>query len=218
MTRDSTKPAGSAQASVEKPEVQHRVLSQAEWIQFCRGVGVFKDLESTNVIRPACWYWPAKGFPDGLYQDVLWEKSKFTWFFHLLSAVRWTLMILQLSLNAVLTALGSLSLKNGTVITVIAGINTLFAGLLALIHNSGLPDRYRSDRNEFSKVEQYLKEIIDTRLVPADDTIVEVLASCFDKFSDARQTVQNNIPASYAPSAITPATLKAMQKGVTEKK
>lgn len=106
-------------------------------------------------------------------------------------------MILQLALNAVLTALGSLSFKDGTSITVVAGINTLFAGILALMHNSGLPDRYRSNRNEFSKVEEYLKEIIDTRLVLAEDSIIEVLSACFDKFANAKQTVQNNVPASY---------------------
>jgi hypothetical protein len=71
----------------------------------------------------------------------------------------WFLMLAQLALSAVLTALGSTSLKNGTPITVIAAINTSIAGILALMHNSGLPDRYRSDRNEFCKVEEYLKEV-----------------------------------------------------------
>ncbi|KAI0132121.1 hypothetical protein BJ170DRAFT_680019 [Xylariales sp. AK1849] len=200
------------QSSTHDPKDPYRVLSQDEWVQLCRGVGVFKDDESEHVIRPTCWYWPAKGFPDGLYQDVMWEKAKYTYYFHILSSIRWTLMILQLALNAVLTALGSLSLKDGTAITAVAGINTLFAGILALMHNSGLPDRYRSDRNEYYKVEEYLKEIIDTRLVDADDTIVEVMADCFDKFQGARQTVQNNIPASYTPSALTSVALKGSQK------
>ena len=77
------------------------------------------------------------------------------------------------------------------------------------MHNSGLPDRYRSDRNEFFKLEEHLKSIIDTALVPADQDINEVLAGCFDMFRDARQTVQNNIPASYTavpPSSKTPAS------------
>jgi hypothetical protein len=66
----------------------HRLLSQDEWVQFCRGVGVLTDEESETVIRPTCWYWPAKGFPDGLYQDVLWEKAKFSYWFHTLSMIR----------------------------------------------------------------------------------------------------------------------------------
>ncbi|KAI4602414.1 hypothetical protein KJ359_009657 [Pestalotiopsis sp. 9143b] len=185
----------------QKTETQYRILSQQEWVQFCHGVGVMKDDESKAVIRPTAWYWPPKGFPDGLYQDVLWEKAKFTYSFHILATIRWVLMILQLSLNAILTALGSSSSKDSVVITTIAGCNTLVSGLLALMHNSGLPERYRSDRNEFGKIEDYLKEIVDTRLVPVDDSIVEVMARCFDKFASARQSVQQNVPASYVPAA-----------------
>lgn len=43
------------QPSYQKPGAQHRVLSSDEWIQFCRGVGVMGDDESTKIIRPTCW-------------------------------------------------------------------------------------------------------------------------------------------------------------------
>ncbi|KAK8060473.1 hypothetical protein PG996_010403 [Apiospora saccharicola] len=187
-----------------------RLLSHDEWVLFCRGVGCFKDEESETVVRPTCWYWPAKGLPDGLYREVMWEKAKFTYWFHILSTIRltevvfrrWILMVLQLGLSAVLTALGSVSKQDGNAITVIAAICTCIAGVLALMHNSGLPDRYRSDRNEFYSVEVYIKEVMDTRLAAADQNIMEVMAGCFDQFRTARQTVQNNIPASYTPTAI----------------
>jgi hypothetical protein len=32
-------------------------------------------------------YWPPRGFPDGLYQDVLWEKAKFTYSFHIIATI-----------------------------------------------------------------------------------------------------------------------------------
>ncbi|KAI1079474.1 hypothetical protein F5B20DRAFT_165966 [Whalleya microplaca] len=194
------------------PETNYRLLSQDEWVQFCRGVCVFKDDESQEIVRPTSTLWPPKGFKDGLYQDVLCEKTKFTYWFYLLSAVRWILMILQLAMNAVMTALGSMAYKNGTSITVIAAVNTCVSGMLALMHNSGLPDRYRSDRNEFYKLEERLKSIVDTRLVPADQSINEVLASCFAMFRHARQTVQNNIPQSYTPAAPAPAPAPAPGK------
>ncbi|KAI1383161.1 uncharacterized protein F4822DRAFT_422325 [Hypoxylon trugodes] len=178
----------------------YRLLSHTEWVQFCRGIGVFKDDESEEVVRPTSRWWPPKGFRDGLYQDVLVEKTKFTYWFHCVSTVTWILMLLQIAMSAVLTALGSISSSNkeGTAITSIAAINTCVGGILALLHNSGLPDRYRSDRNEFYKLEEHMKSIVDTALVPADQDINEATASCFDMFRDARQTVQNNIPASYA--------------------
>ncbi|KAK8080708.1 hypothetical protein PG997_008526 [Apiospora hydei] len=179
-----------------------RLLSHDEWVLFCRGVGCFKDEESESLVRPKCWYWPAKGLPDGLYRDVI-----------------WILMVLQLGLSACLTALGSFSQQDGKPITVIAAICTCIAGILALMHNSGLPDRYRSDRNEFYQVEVYIKEIMDTRLAAADQNIMEVMAGCYDQFRAARQTVQNNIPASYTPTSLTtpprlPGTMQKPKPGL----
>ncbi|KAF7535547.1 hypothetical protein G7054_g5290 [Neopestalotiopsis clavispora] len=197
----ATTPSPTSSPVTQKPGKQYRTMNQQEWVQFCHGVGVMKDNESTTVIRPTAWYWPPRGFPDGLYQDVLWEKAKFTYSFHIIATIVWILMVVQLALNAVLTAVGSSSSQDSVVITTIAGVNTLVSGILALMHNSGLPDRYRSNRNEFGKIEDYLKEIVDTRLVPVDDSIVEVMAHCFDKFASARQSVQDNVPASYVPAA-----------------
>lgn len=75
------------------------------------------------------------------------------------------------------------------------------------MHNGGLPDRYRSNRNEFNKLEEHLKLIVDTALVPINDSVNDVLADCFHRFRVARQTVQNNIPASYTtPSNAQQAT------------
>ncbi|KAH6659845.1 hypothetical protein BKA67DRAFT_529975 [Truncatella angustata] len=212
------KTSANAQPGLQKPGAQHRILSREEWVQFCHGIGVLKGDESTKVIRPTSWFWPPKGLPNGLYLDILWEKSKFTYWFHILASIRWTLMILQLSLNAVLTALGSTSTKDGVVITTIAGVNTLFAGILALLHNSGLPDRYRSNRNEFAKVEEYLKEIVDTRLVLAEDSIVEVMAACFDRFAAARLSVQNNVPQSYVPATSTSPSRVVISKPIVTDK
>ncbi|KAL7628109.1 hypothetical protein AAE478_002306 [Parahypoxylon ruwenzoriense] len=199
------------QRSVDTEKENYRLLSHDEWVQFCRGVGVFRDDESEEIIRPTSRWWPPKGFRDGLYQDVLVEKTKFTYWFHSVGAVNWILMLLQIAMSAVLTALGSIPRKDGTAITTIAAVNTCVGGILALMHNSGLPDRYRSDRNEFYKLEEHLKSIVDTALVPADQDINDVLATCFDMFRDARQTVQNNIPASYtaAPSSSKPSIARA---------
>lgn len=110
-------------------------------------------------------------------------------------------MLLGLIVSAVLTALGALSVHEAVPITTLAAINTAISGILALLHNSGLPDRYRSDREQFYRIEEHLRSIIDSRLVPADDSVNEVLADCFAKFQDARQTVIENIPASYIPAA-----------------
>ncbi|KAI0204960.1 hypothetical protein F4808DRAFT_456702 [Astrocystis sublimbata] len=177
---------------------KHRLMRKGEWLQFCRGVGILKDEESEEVIRATSRMWPPRGFKDGLYNDILYEKTKYTYYYHALSIIAWILMLLQLALSAILTALGATSSSNGTPITIIAAINTGVAGILALLHNSGLPDRYRWDRNEFYKTEEHIKAIVDTGLIPATHGVNDVLAECFDMFATALQTVQNNAPTMYS--------------------
>lgn len=106
--------ASKPSASHEK--IAYRLLSHTEWAQYCRGVGVFKDDESEQIIRPTSQWWPPNGFRDGLYRDVLIEKTKFGYWFRAIGTVTWTLMLIQIAISAVLTALGSLPSKDGTAI------------------------------------------------------------------------------------------------------
>jgi len=135
----------------------HRFLTPAEWARVAHGVGAIKENETHTVVHPTCWYWPPKGMPEGLYRDVVTQRSQYCFSYHLMSGLRWFLMILQIILGATLTALGSVQLREGVSITVLAALNTVDAGLLALMHNTGLPDRYRLDKVEYCKVEDFLK-------------------------------------------------------------
>ncbi|KAI1129493.1 hypothetical protein F5Y10DRAFT_290880 [Nemania abortiva] len=184
--------------------VHYRLMAKGEWLQFCRGVGVLKDDESQEVVRATSRVWPPRGFKDGLYNDVLFKKTKYTYYYHAVSVVAWFLMLSQLALSAVLTALGAMSKHNGTPITVIAAVNTGISGILALLHNSGLPDRYRSDRNEFSKLEEHIKAIVDTGLVPVGHSTNDVLGECFEKYGWALQTIEKNKPSMYTPATTSP--------------
>ena len=137
--------------------VHHRFLSPAEWARVAHGIGAIKEGETHTVIHPTCWYWPPKGLPDGLYRDLIVQRTKYFYAYHCLSMFRWLLLISQIVLGAILTALGSVNLRDGTPITVLGAINTVDAGLLALMHNSGLPDRYRLNKVEFTKVADFFK-------------------------------------------------------------
>ncbi len=83
------------------------------------------------------------------------------------------------------------------------------AGVLALLHNSGVPERFRSDRDEFKRVEDHVRAIVDTALVPAGEGVNEVLAGCFARYRAARQSVENNMPASYTPASAAAAAAAA---------
>ena len=109
-------------------------------------------------------------------------------------------MILQLLLGATLTALGSFADWDGTPITVLGALNTIIAGILALIHNSGIPDRYRYDMAEFEEVEDHIKQMLETGIVPADKAIDQALAECYDLYHNAKATVAANMPVTYNSS------------------
>ncbi|KAK3353443.1 hypothetical protein B0T25DRAFT_590977 [Lasiosphaeria hispida] len=197
FTRSMPPPLPNQQPKPGVTHVHHRFLSPAEWARVAHGIGAIREGETHSVVHPNCWYWPTKGLPDGLYRDVIAQRFKYFATYHLLSTLRWILMILQIVLGAVLTALGSLDMSNGTSITVLAAINTVDAGLLALMHNSGLPDRYRLNRVEFVKVEDFLKELLDTGIVESGQTVDDILSDCFSRFQSAKATVLANMPDSY---------------------
>lgn len=106
-------------------------------------------------------------------------------------------MILQLFIGATLTALGPQAFQDGTPITILGALNTIIAGLLALIHNSGLPDRYRHNMIEFEELVDHIRELLDTGLAPPDRAIDQLLAECFDLYQEAKATVQANLPMTY---------------------
>lgn len=125
------------------------------------------------------------------------QRAKCFYLFHTTSIFRWGLLIVQLFIGASLTALGPFSFRNGAPITVLGAANTIIAGLLALLHNSGLPDRFRHDMLEFERVEDHVREILEGRLAPVDQDLDQILFECFDMFSEAKATVADNLPATY---------------------
>lgn len=186
-----------SQDSERRTVPRHRFLSPAEWTILARGVGGIKDVEHNAPVHPPNWWWPPTGLPPGLYRDVVFNRVKSFYMFHIASVLRWGLMVTQLFLGASLTALGSLSMQNGTSITILAAANTIIAGMLALIHNSGLPDRYRYDMAEFEQVEDRIRELLDSRLIPADKGVDQALAECFHLYHGAKATVAANMPVTY---------------------
>ncbi|KAF4587364.1 C6 transcription factor [Ophiocordyceps camponoti-floridani] len=106
-------------------------------------------------------------------------------------------MVGQLLIGAAVTSLGSFAKRSGVPITILGALNTVMAGLLALLHNSGLPDRYRYDMAQFEELEDRIKEILESGIAPIDQTTDQVLAECFDLFRMAKATVNANMPATY---------------------
>jgi len=111
------------------------------------------------------------------------------------------------ALGAILTALGASSSLNGIPITVLAAANTVNAGVIALLHNSGLPGRFRNDWNEFKKVEIHVVELIHSGIVRKDITVADAIERCWLMYREATDTVLGNKSESYigTPPAVTTA-------------
>ena len=104
-------------------------------------------------------------------------------------------------LGAILTALGASSTLNGIPITTLAAANTVIAGIIALLHNSGLPNRFRNDWNEFRKVEMHVTELMHSGVVRKDSSVAETIERCWAMYREAVDTVLGNKPASYIGTA-----------------
>ena len=57
-------------------------------------------------------------------------------------------IVVQLILGASLTALGSISSKHELAIVILAAANTVTAGVLALLHNSGLREYFELTQDD----------------------------------------------------------------------
>lgn len=208
---------GADQSSMENgpgqkkhKNVRYRFLSPTEWAILARGVGGIIDIEHNKPVHPTSSLWPPNGLPQGLYRDCVYRRTISSYSFHFIGFVRAILFVLQLMIGASITALSSGGFDD-TAITILAASNTVIAGLLALLHNSGIPDRYRYDKSEFQKVEDHIREVLATGIVRADQSVQEALAKCYDRFDHARRTVEANMPSAYAPSQSTPSSRRGSQ-------
>jgi hypothetical protein len=200
------KPTASSNATPrpESPLPDHHYnitrLSNADLAIVCYAIGASNNIENQTIIHPTSNLYPPKGIPDGLYRDVIRARVNCQYSYHLSSTFFNIAMFLQLLLGAALTALGSKAAGQQLAITILAAANTVIAGLLALMHNSGLPDRFQKDFDEFDQVESYLKELMDTGIVRKGMTRDEVVENCFARFRRAKEVVAKNKPSTYSSS------------------
>jgi len=177
-------------------------LSSTDVSYVVRAIGAATDDDHpVQIASSSPHLWPPKNIPNGLYRDVIRSRSYSQLLYYICSIFYSTALILQVILGAILTALGATSHTHGTAITILAAANTVNGGIIALLTNTGLPDRFLNDWNEFDDVETYLKEIIETGLVESDSSADDVVVGCYQRFQDAKTTIRKNKPASYVPTS-----------------
>lgn len=72
------------------------------------------------------------------------------------------------------------------------------------MHNSGLPDRFKNDTDEFDGVVQYLRELMDSGIVKEGMTRDQAIDCAFTLFRRAKSTVATNKPSAYSRGSSPP--------------
>lgn len=188
-------------------------LSDRDLHTVCKAIGAFvQDGDEITIATVKSTFWPSKGLPPGLYKDVVRSRTVSQYQYYLCSLFFNSALILQLVLGAVLTGISSSAASNSLLLTILAAANTIIAGLLALMHNSGLPDRFKKDWNEFDYVEMYLCELMRSGVVKNGMSRDQVIEFCYCLFKKAKGTVARNKPAAYSSDS-TPGSQGGSEDG-----
>lgn len=156
VPRSRSRSPSPTRPSSRAPSVPQKLikLSLADLAIVKHSLGCTTDPESHLIHSTSTLYQP-RNLPCGLYRSVLLSRT-ISQYQYLSSSLIFNLsLVLQVLLGAAITALGS-SDTHSIAVTISAATNTVIAGLLALMHNSGLPGRYKSDWNEFEELEWWL--------------------------------------------------------------
>ncbi|CRK15074.1 hypothetical protein BN1708_011343, partial [Verticillium longisporum] len=201
-------PSSSTPSLLSKPprkHVRYRFLTPSERAIFARAVGADMDPEDQTPLYPptsVSWFKPHRRLPSGLYKDVAALRRKYLFYFHAVAFLRWAGMMMQLFVGAALTGVGAMAFQSGIPITILAGVNTVIAGMLAMLHNSGLPDRYRINQAEFEGVEDVIKAVLNTGIVKDTQTVDQAIMECFETYRYTRAVVAANDPSFYTSMAV----------------
>lgn len=202
-------PKASTNIQWSDPIGEHIRLSTDEGLMiFRRAVGINSDL-APKAKRPGAAEEGLKE-PTGMYRSVIAEKGKRKLQYFLLS---WALNIThfaQVVIGAALTALGPNASRYTLAITVLGAINTVIAGVLALLKGSGLPERLYKDATEFRRLQDWIEEteaLLSTGINGRDRREIGVLVqSAFRKYNSAKLSEESNRPDNYVPDPGTTAT------------
>lgn len=168
---------------------------------FRRAVGINSDLAPESLAPGRAELGQRE--PVGMYKSVIEEKRRRQWQH---AAMSWCLNIVhfaQVVIGATLTALGPNARLYTVPITVLGALNTVIAGMLALLKGQGLPERLHKDAMVYQRLQEWLEEteaLLVTGIIGRDNRDIGVLVeSAFKKYNSAKLSEENNRPDNYVP-------------------
>ncbi|KAL2261819.1 hypothetical protein VTK26DRAFT_3233 [Humicola hyalothermophila] len=141
----------------------------------------------------------------GIYGAVIRSERRKTFMYHAMSLFITACHFAQIIVAASLTALGPSAGQHVLAITLLGALNTIIAGVLALIKGQGLPDRLYHDRAEYRKLQDWIEQteaLLSVGVIGRNRKEVGLLVqTAFKKYNAAKECEENNIPEIYARPA-----------------
>ncbi|KAI1819131.1 hypothetical protein F4861DRAFT_167301 [Xylaria intraflava] len=137
----------------------------------------------------------------GMYRHVIEMQTRKRVQHGLLQAFLYLVYFAQIIIGAALTALGATASQYQTAITVLGVINTVLAGVLALIKGSGQPQRLGKDRIGYRRLQDWIEEteaLLAVGVIGRNSREVGLLVeSAFKRYNAAKASEENNDPEYY---------------------
>ncbi|KAH6646205.1 hypothetical protein BKA67DRAFT_696095 [Truncatella angustata] len=185
------------------------------------GLGVRKETDEALIIfRKALGINWAKSTADGasleegrktaggIYKSVIDAQTKKRIQYDLLTALLYVLYFSQVVIGAALTALGPNAANYTRQITVLGAVNTIVAGVLALIKGSGQPQRLGKDQIGYRRLQDWIEEteaLLAVGVIGKDKREVGLLVEvAFKKYNAAKANEVNNKPDFYVTQSEEP--------------
>ncbi|KAI0006340.1 hypothetical protein F4779DRAFT_633071 [Xylariaceae sp. FL0662B] len=137
----------------------------------------------------------------GIYKSVITAQERKYTQYALLTAFLYFCYFAQVVVGAALTAMGPASADYPVAITVLGAVNTIIAGILALIKGSGQPQRLGKDRVGFRRLQGWIEEteaLLAVGVIGRNRKEVGLLVeSAFKRYNAAKRSEENNDPELY---------------------
>ncbi|EED16235.1 conserved hypothetical protein [Talaromyces stipitatus ATCC 10500] len=166
-------------------------------IIFRRAIGINYNLAAADTVSME----EGRRKAVGIYHAVIKAKRNKMWQFRTMWCVILFCHFAQIIIGAALTALGPLANDHGIVITILGALNTVIAGVLALVSGQGLPDRIQKDEIGYRKIQDWIEEteaLLSVGIIGRNRKEVGLLVEeAFKKYNAAKSNEENNRPSSY---------------------
>ncbi|CAJ2512772.1 Uu.00g008910.m01.CDS01 [Anthostomella pinea] len=144
----------------------------------------------------------------GIYRSVIEaQTTKFTQH-ALLQAFLYIVYFAQIIIGAALTALGPTAARYELAITILGAVNTILAGVLALIKGSGQPQKLGKDRIGYRRLQDWIEEtesLLAVGVIGRNRKEVGLLVeSAFKRYNAAKASEENNDPDYYVTQPVEP--------------